>query len=86
MNIKIQNFMLGLNTKKIWNSLFFKEQFNYLKTTHSYHLVDPSPWRATVRFTKSFYNSKDSIKFAKCACWGSLLRELFIYILIIVYA
>jgi cytochrome c oxidase subunit 3 len=23
---------------------FFKEQFKYLKTTHSYHLVDPSPW------------------------------------------
>jgi cytochrome c oxidase subunit 3 len=24
----------------------FKEQFSYLKTTHSYHLVDPSPWPA----------------------------------------
>ena len=24
--------------------LSFKEQFKYLKTTHSYHLVDPSPW------------------------------------------
>lgn len=26
--------------------LLFKEQFKYLKTTHSYHLVDPSPWPA----------------------------------------
>jgi cytochrome c oxidase subunit 3 len=25
------------------NSLF-KEQFKYIKTTHSYHIVDPSPW------------------------------------------
>jgi hypothetical protein len=25
-------------------ALFFKEQFKYLKTAHSYHLVDPSPW------------------------------------------
>ena len=27
------------------NSIFlFSDQFLYLKTTHSYHLVDPSPW------------------------------------------
>lgn len=25
-------------------SKFLKEQFKYLKTLHSYHLVDPSPW------------------------------------------
>jgi cytochrome c oxidase subunit 3 len=25
-------------------TLLFKEQYQYLKTTHSYHLVDPSPW------------------------------------------
>lgn len=24
--------------------IILKEQFKYLKTTHSYHLVDPSPW------------------------------------------
>jgi cytochrome c oxidase subunit 3 len=24
--------------------ILFKEQYHYLKTTHSYHLVDPSPW------------------------------------------
>ena len=28
-------------TKKV---LFFKEQFKYLKTAHTFHLVDPSPW------------------------------------------
>jgi heme/copper-type cytochrome/quinol oxidase subunit 3 len=37
-----------MNKKKIDNKinyiLFYKEQFKYLKTTHSYHLVDPSPW------------------------------------------
>lgn len=31
-------------TNKVFYTLFWKEQFNYLKTTHSYHLVDPSPW------------------------------------------
>jgi cytochrome c oxidase subunit 3 len=29
---------------KVFCTLFFKEQFKYLKTAHSYHLVDPSPW------------------------------------------
>lgn len=29
---------------KVIYALFFKEQFKYLKTIHSYHLVDPSPW------------------------------------------
>ena len=35
------------NTNKIKNkvkyALFYKEQLKYLKTTHSYHLVDSSP-------------------------------------------
>ena len=34
---------------KVIYALFYKEQFMYLKTTHSYHLVDPSPWRAAVK-------------------------------------
>jgi heme/copper-type cytochrome/quinol oxidase subunit 3 len=29
---------------KVSHTLLFKEQFKYLKTAHSYHLVDPSPW------------------------------------------
>lgn len=29
---------------KIKSVILFKEQYHYLKTTHSYHLVDPSPW------------------------------------------
>ena len=33
----------NINDKVIY-TLFYKEQFKYLKTTHSYHLVDPSPW------------------------------------------
>lgn len=31
-----------VNSFKLYN--FYKEQFNYIKTKHSYHLVDPSPW------------------------------------------
>ena len=29
---------------KTIHSLAFKDQFSYLKTAHSFHLVDPSPW------------------------------------------
>lgn len=29
---------------KVLHTLLFKEQFKYLRTAHSYHLVDPSPW------------------------------------------
>jgi hypothetical protein len=35
---------------KILNILFLKEQFKYLKTYHSYHLVDPSPWPFVASF------------------------------------
>jgi len=44
---------------KVMYTLLYKEQFKYLKTTHSYHLVDPSPWRVAVRHT-ILYNLKYS--------------------------
>ena len=42
---KKKNKTIHINNK-IVQILLFKEQFKYLKTTHSYHLVDPSPWPA----------------------------------------
>jgi hypothetical protein len=30
-------------SSKVTHTLLFKE-FKYFKTTHAYHLVDPSPW------------------------------------------
>ena len=35
---------------KMFDNLLFQEQFKYLKTTHSYHLVDPSPWPIVAAF------------------------------------
>jgi hypothetical protein len=29
-------------SSKVTHTLLFKEQFKYFKTTHAYHLVDPS--------------------------------------------
>ena len=31
-----------MNNKAVY-TLFYKESLKYLKTTHTYHLVDPSP-------------------------------------------
>jgi hypothetical protein len=45
---------------KVFHTLLFKEQFKYLKTTHSYHLVDPSPWPLVSVF-RSFY-----VNFRRC--------------------
>lgn len=39
-----KNFRGKNSRNKVFHTLLFKEQFNYLKTAHSYHLVDPSPW------------------------------------------
>ena len=39
---------------KVFYTLFWKEQFDHLKTTHSYHLVDPSPWRAAEKCVRPF--------------------------------
>jgi cytochrome c oxidase subunit 3 len=35
---------------KMFNLLLFRENFNFLKTTHTYHLVDPSPWPLMAAF------------------------------------
>jgi CTP:phosphocholine cytidylyltransferase-like protein len=30
--------------KKVKHKFYLKENFQYIKTKHSFHLVDPSPW------------------------------------------
>lgn len=38
-----QNIYINKIKSKAYFTLFYKEQLKYLKTTHSYHLVDSSP-------------------------------------------
>ena len=44
----IKNFIKNIKREHsmniLTNDLQHKEQFKYLKTRHSFHLVDPSPW------------------------------------------
>ena len=45
-NLFENSTILKNNKLKTKSLLWFNEQFKYLTTTHSYHLVDPSPWPA----------------------------------------
>ena len=42
--LKNENKNINKIKSKIEYILFYKDQLKYLKTTHSYHLVDSSPW------------------------------------------
>ena len=44
MHFSFQNWNKQNTNNKGLEIFLFKEQFKYLKTSHSYHLVDPSPW------------------------------------------
>jgi cytochrome c oxidase subunit 3 len=42
---RTEDYYLTLNVdKKTKNKFYLKENFQYVKTKHSFHLVDPSPW------------------------------------------
>jgi cytochrome c oxidase subunit 3 len=45
-----EDYCLPNATKKIKNKFYFKEDFQFIKTKHSFHLVDPSPWPLTSAF------------------------------------
>ena len=44
LNSIFNSFNSKKTSTKVLDTLLQKEQFKYLKTAHSYHLVDPSPW------------------------------------------
>ena len=68
----------NLNNKVIY-TLLYKEQFKYLKTTHSYHLVDPSPWRAVVRPTILFITQRTQQEY-DMFLWRKLpMRNFYVY-------
>ena len=41
---KLNSISFMWNKKNNYNNILLFEELKYLKTTHSYHLVDPSPW------------------------------------------
>lgn len=65
---------------KVYYTLLLKEQFKYLKTSHSYHLVDPSPWRAADRRDESFLTQETLLSNYKCWFSKHLTRIFYLYI------
>jgi len=70
---------------KVLHTLLFKEQFKYLKTTHAYHLVDPSPWPILASFGAFMFTSGNVLYMHKFIGGLSLATTGFITILYVMY-
>merc|ERR1712238_130869 len=66
-------------------SIFANEQFKHLKTRHSWHLVDPSPWPLTASLGAFFMTSGGVLYMHKYIGGGQLLITGFITILYVMY-
>lgn len=73
-------------TDRVSYTLFWKEQFNYLKTTHSYHLVDPSPWPLAGALGGFMLTSGLVLYMHKFVGGWSLLLTGFLFIFYVMYS
>jgi len=89
MNILNNLININLSQKnkngKVSNTLLLKEQFKYLKTTHSYHLVDPSPWPIFASFGAFMLTSGVVLYMHKFIGGWNLLITGFLIILYTMY-
>ena len=68
------------------NNLFEKkEQFKYLKTKHTYHLVDPSPWPLVASLGAFFMTSGGVLYMHNFVGGGRLCLTGFLTILYVMY-
>ena len=67
------------------NVLFNNEPFKYLKTRHSWHLVDPSPWPLVASLGAFFMTSGGVLYMHNFAGGSRLLITGFITILYVMY-
>ena len=67
------------------NFLLLKEKFKYLKTNHSYHLVDPSPWPIVAAFGAFMLTSGLVLYMHKFAGGWNLLTTGFFIIFYVMY-
>jgi cytochrome c oxidase subunit 3 len=67
------------------NFLLLKEKFKYLKTNHSYHLVDPSPWPIVAAFGAFMLTSGLVLYMHKFTGGWSLLTTGFFIIFYVMY-
>ena len=67
------------------SKLILNEQFKYLKTKHSFHLVDPSPWPLVASLSAFFTTSGGVLYMHKFAGGGQLCLTGFILLLYVMY-
>lgn len=72
-------------SSKVLHTLLFKEQFKYLKTTHSYHLVDPSPWPIVASFGAFMFTTGGVLYMHKFVGGWDLFITGFLIILYVMY-
>jgi len=67
------------------SKLISNEQFKYLKTKHSFHLVDPSPWPLVASLSAFFMTSGGVLYMHKFAGGGQLCLTGFALLLYVMY-
>lgn len=75
-----------ISSKKIHNDWLAGKKLKYLKTTHSYHLVDPSPWPLVAAFGAFMLTSGLVLYMHKFSGGFNLLMTGFITIFFTMYA
>ena len=78
------NLKYGL--KKRVEFFFSKEQFKYLVTQHSYHLVDPSPWPLVAALGAFMFTTGMVLYMHRFLDGGSLAFTGFVIILYVMFA
>ena len=59
--------------------MYLYKSFTHLKTTHSYHLVDPSPWRAADRYVRPFLTQETHLNSCAHFLRKPLTRIFYLY-------
>jgi cytochrome c oxidase subunit 3 len=72
-----------INHPTLSDFVLFKKQFKYLKTTHSYHLVDPSPWPFIASFGACMVTTGLVLYMHKYSDgWGLFITGIFLIVFI----
>lgn len=76
---------IAVKKKIAYRNILFKNQFSYLKTKHSYHLVDPSPWPIVASFGAFMLTSGLVLFMHKFVGGWALFQTGFILIIYVMY-
>lgn len=85
--LNLNNYKLNQSEQfcKLQTNLQHKEQFKYLKTKHSFHLVDPSPWPLVASLGALAMTTGGVLYMHKFYGGGQLLLTGFFIILYVMY-